>query len=141
MTPQRTSRPARSEPPPLSEPELHFCAICQVSIAAAEIDRGTALRTPRGRAFCGVCAVATPEERARRRTALEQEFADDAPVPVPVARARRPATPAPLPVAVEPAPEPTEPLELVGPDGDEGDANQDSPSEAGIVVVLGDFPA
>ena len=36
MTPQRTSRPARSEPPPLSEPELHFCAICQVSIAAAE---------------------------------------------------------------------------------------------------------
>lgn len=49
--------------------------------------------------------------------------------------------PAPLPAAVEPTPEPTEPLELVGPDGDEGAVTQDSPSEAGIVVVLGDFPA
>ena len=49
--------------------------------------------------------------------------------------------PAPAPVAVEPPLEPTEPLELVGPDGDEGAVTQDSPSEAGIVVVLGDFPA
>jgi hypothetical protein len=49
--------------------------------------------------------------------------------------------PAPAPVAVEPTPEPTEPLELVGPDGDEGAVTQDSRSEAGIVVVLGDFPA
>lgn len=49
--------------------------------------------------------------------------------------------PAPAPVAVEPAPESTEPLELVGLDGDEGTVTQDSPSEAGIVVVLGDFPA
>jgi hypothetical protein len=49
--------------------------------------------------------------------------------------------PAPLQVAVEPAPEPTEPLELVGSDGDEGAVTQDSPSEAGIVVVLGAFPA
>lgn len=49
--------------------------------------------------------------------------------------------PAPAPVAVEPTPEPSEPLEIVGPDGDEGAVTQDSPSEAGIVVVLGDFPA
>lgn len=49
--------------------------------------------------------------------------------------------PAPAPVAVEPPLEPTEPLELVGPDGDEGAVTQDSPSEAGIVVVLGAFPA
>ena len=49
--------------------------------------------------------------------------------------------PAPAPVVVEPTPEPTEPLELLGPDGDEGAVTQDSPSEAGIVVVLGDFPA
>ena len=44
-------------------------------------------------------------------------------------------------MAVEPPLEPTEPLELVGPDGDEGAATQDSPSEAGIVVTIGDFPA
>ena len=49
--------------------------------------------------------------------------------------------PAPAPVAVEPPVEPVEPLELVGPDGDEGAVTQDSPSDEGIVVVLGDFPA
>jgi hypothetical protein len=71
--------------PPRSE--LLFCAVCQVSISAGEIDRGEARRTPKGRAFCGVCASATPEERRRRREELEIEFADDAPIPPPIPHA------------------------------------------------------
>jgi hypothetical protein len=79
---------------------LRFCAVCQVSISSAEIESGAALRTPRGRTFCAVCAKATPDERARRREALEAEFADDAPVMVPFRRADDappPAEPAPTP--------------------------------------------
>ena len=82
-TPQDASRQAR---PPQSD--LQFCAICQVSIPSAEVERGDARRTPRGRLFCRVCVGSTPQERDRRRAELEAEFADDAPVPVPVRGAR-----------------------------------------------------
>ena len=84
-TSQDAARPAR---PPQSD--LQFCAIFQVSIPSAEIERGDARRTPRGRLFCGVCVGSTPQERDRRRAELEAEFADDAPVPVPVRSGRSP---------------------------------------------------
>ena len=93
-------------------PELLFCAVCQVSIARVEVERGAARRTPRGRYFCTACSGASPEDRARRRAALEAEFADDAPVPVPAPTPRaaaasavrtRPAPPAPRPEPPPPA--------------------------------------
>ncbi len=59
---------------------LLFCAVCQVSIARSELERGEARTTPRGRTFCAECATASPAERERRRAALEAEFADDAPI-------------------------------------------------------------
>lgn len=90
--------------------ELLFCAVCQVSIAAAEVERGDAMRTPRGRTFCAVCAHATPEERDRRRTALEVEFADDAPVPRPAVR--RATTPRPAAQAIA-APPPAPPANVL----------------------------
>ncbi len=65
---------------PVRGPELLFCANCQVSVAATELDEGGARRTPKGRVFCAACVVATPRERAVRRRALENEFADDAPI-------------------------------------------------------------
>jgi hypothetical protein len=80
--------------PPRRAPQLLFCAVCHVSISAAELARGDAQTTPRGRTFCGVCARATPEERTRRRATLEAEFADDAPVPQPVREKKRKAAPA-----------------------------------------------
>lgn len=80
-----------TEPSPAAHPaevrhgEPRFCAVCQVSVPRAEIERGEARWSPRGRLFCGVCVRATPEQRLRRREALEAEFADDAPLaPVPV---------------------------------------------------------
>ena len=79
----------RPDGPP--DRELTFCAVCQVSIAAVEFDRGQACRTTKGRAFCPTCARSTPEERARRRRELEEEFADDAPVPVPAAARTAPS--------------------------------------------------
>jgi hypothetical protein len=80
-------------PPAAPGRGLLFCAVCQVSIASAEVESGEARRTPRGRTFCGVCAKASPVERARRREALEAEFADDAPVMVPYRRADEPQPP------------------------------------------------
>jgi len=99
MNPHRRERPARPQP------ELHFCAICQVSIAAAEIESGMARRTPRGRTFCGICATATPDERNHRREMLEREFADDAPVPVPAPISGRRVAPA-APAAASPPDDP-----------------------------------
>ena len=98
MNSHRRLRHLRTDAPaaPL-QPELLFCAVCQVSIAEAELESGVARRTPRGRIFCGTCATSSPDERARRRAALEEEFADDAPVIMPVA-------PAPLPVVAPRAP-------------------------------------
>jgi len=105
-----TSRRLRSVPSaPHAAPGhgLLFCAVCQVSIASAELEGGVARRTPRGRTFCGVCAKSTPEERVRRREALEAEFADDAPALVPftrvdgAARPPAPVVPPPLPRSVD----------------------------------------
>jgi len=100
MNTSRRLRPVPMAPPVAPGHGLRFCAVCQVSIASAEIENGEARRTPRGRTFCAVCAKATPEERARRREALEEEFADDAPVMVPFRRADADAAPveaAPIP--------------------------------------------
>jgi hypothetical protein len=80
MNAPRRLRPVREHAVPVVQPELLFCAVCQVSIARAELDRGDARVSPRGRVFCAVCAIATPEERVRRRAELENEFADDAPI-------------------------------------------------------------
>jgi hypothetical protein len=97
MNPSRRPEPAKSAERAALPPELLFCAVCQVSIAVAEVEDGTARRTPRGRLFCGTCATATPEERARRRASLEAEFADDAPVPrAKPARSSMPARPTPM---------------------------------------------
>jgi hypothetical protein len=114
MNAPRRLRPVRMPPrhvPPQRAPVgsgLLFCAVCQVSIAGAEVESGAARRTPKGRLFCAVCADASPEERARRRDELESEFADDAPVPViqpaPIAVPRAVAAPAPQTV---PPPIPT----------------------------------
>jgi hypothetical protein len=87
--PQRRRAPAG--------PELLFCANCQVSVTAIELERGTAKRTPRGRIFCTLCTRAGPTERATRRQVLEQEFADDAPISGPAAVA--PKAPESAPVA------------------------------------------
>jgi len=81
-------RPRRSRSPAVAEPALAFCANCQVSVAAVELERGAAKRTPRGRVFCAICTRATPAERQARRRALEDEFADDAPIGSPQAPAR-----------------------------------------------------
>lgn len=90
MVPSRRTPAVRAESEAPRAPaaplrELHFCAVCQVSVASAEIERGEARRSPRGRLFCGVCVRSTPQERERRRAELEAEFADDAPVAVPAA--------------------------------------------------------
>ena len=105
MNPQRRLRaaPPRPRAPATPPQELLFCAVCQVSIASSELERGEARRTPKGRVFCGVCATSTPEERARRREELEIEFADDAPVSV--------ATPMPESPPPIPAPAPHRPSE------------------------------
>jgi len=100
MNTSRRHRPVPSAPRAAPGYGLRFCAVCQVSIASAEIESGEAHRTPRGRTFCAVCAKATPAERARRREELESEFADDAPVMVPFRRAED------APQAVEPPPIP-----------------------------------
>jgi hypothetical protein len=108
-----TSRRLRAEPSaPSVAPGrgLHFCAVCQVSIASSEIESGEAQRTQRGRTFCGVCAKLTPVERARRRDEIEAEFADDAPVMVPFRRVDD--APPPLPPVVAP-PQPAPPARTV----------------------------
>ena len=94
MNPSRRLTPVRHVPAP-PQPDLLFCAICQVSISAGEVESGEARRTPKGRTFCGVCATATPQERQRRREELEIEFADDAPLPPPIPRPASAASPAP----------------------------------------------
>ena len=87
MNPTRRLRPVRSSSPASAPREdLLFCAVCQVSIARAEVESGEARRTPKGRLFCGVCATSSPAERDQRRAELEIEFADDAPVAVAAAR-------------------------------------------------------
>ena len=96
MNTSRRLRPVPSAPRTAPGHGLLFCAVCQVSIASGEIENGDARRTPRGRTFCGVCANSTPEERVRRRDALEAEFADDAPVMIPFRRADVAAAHAPV---------------------------------------------
>lgn len=88
-------RPRRSRNRTAPEPALSFCANCQVSVAAVELERGAAKRTPRGRVFCAICTRASPAERLARRRALEDEFADDAPIgsPQPTPRERPVAPP------------------------------------------------
>jgi hypothetical protein len=78
---------------------LHFCAVCNVSVPQSEIARGIARFTPKGRLFCGLCVAASPQERQRRRAALEAEFADRAPVPIPFDPADEPP---PIPVPATP---------------------------------------
>jgi hypothetical protein len=70
-----------------------------VSIANEEIESGAARRTRAGHLWCGECVASTPEERLRRREAIEVEFADDAPVLVarPVVSRGAAAEPPPLP--------------------------------------------
>ncbi len=96
MTPQRRMARAGARAPGPQQPVLHFCAVCQVSISREEIDAGRARPTRAGHLWCAVCVATTPDERARRRAALENEFADDAPIaaPAPVARRQAPAAPA-----------------------------------------------
>ena len=65
--------------------KLRFCSNCHVSIAVTEIRNGSAKRTGTGAGgvWCTLCARAGTGGRRARRAVLEQEFADDAPIPDP----------------------------------------------------------
>jgi hypothetical protein len=114
MTPHRRLVRAAARTPDPPQPVLRFCAVCHVSISREEIDAGRARPTRGGHLWCGVCVASTPEERARRRAALEAEFADDAPIPAPAPIPGRSAAaePPPLPAAAPRAtarPDPSRP--------------------------------
>ena len=101
MNSSRHLRPVHASPPAAPVSAFRFCAICQVSVARAEVESGEARQTPKGRTFCGVCTRSTPEERRLRREALEAEFADDAPVAIGGRVPEAHDAPPPLPVPAE----------------------------------------
>jgi hypothetical protein len=59
-----------------SEPELLFCANCQVSIPLGDAQSGRA-RREFGSMLCAGCSKSDPGERAARREAVEAEMASD----------------------------------------------------------------
>jgi hypothetical protein len=59
-----------------TEPELLFCANCQVSIPLGDSQSGRA-RKEFGSLLCAGCSKADPGERAARREAVEAEMASD----------------------------------------------------------------
>jgi len=59
-----------------TEPELLFCANCQVSIPLGDAQTGRA-RREFGSLLCAGCSKADPGERAARREAVEAEMASD----------------------------------------------------------------
>jgi HEAT repeat protein len=67
---------AGGQPGTSSEPELLFCANCQVSIPLGDAQSGRA-RREFGSMLCAGCSKSDPGERAARREAVEAEMASD----------------------------------------------------------------
>src|SRR6185295_1932516 len=70
-----------------SEPELLFCANCQVSIPLGDAQSGRAHREF-GSLLCAGCSKADAGERSARREAVEAEMASDVRSPDPVVARR-----------------------------------------------------
>ncbi len=71
-----TPTPAEGAAKPADEPELLFCANCQVSIPQSDLHSGRA-RREFGSLLCAGCSKADAGERAARREAVEAEMASD----------------------------------------------------------------